>query len=270
MGRPLRWLRPRQRWFVTSRCLEARFLLRPDVAMKQRFGFWLAKATQRFPGIRVHAAIQLSNHTHLCVTDDDGSLAAFCGYFFGMLARDVNELRDRSGPAFHRRYSAEPLLDREATLQKIAYLVCNPVEAGLVRDWREWPGVLVFTQTRDHETHSYRRLDAIAYRAAKARAGRERKTVKQSDFWMEGVLILHPFDEGDADILDPAAICDAVDGRQRALVRIALASRFSVARPCSLRSHMQRRSDPIDRCDRCAMHRPTPSEKRSARSTVHS
>ncbi|MFN7955364.1 MAG: hypothetical protein U0610_26810, partial [bacterium] len=203
MPRPIRWLQPRTRWFVTSRALEARFLLVPSVALNQRVGFWLGRALKRFPGIRAHGLYVASNHVHAVVTDRDGSLSAFCGYFFGKLAKDVNALRERRGPVFHRRFSAEPILDDEAVAERIAYLVCNPIEDRLCEDWREWPGVLLWSQSRKPETFSFRRLNETAYEIARAHAERDGKKVKQEDFFEEEIVTISPVDDGDGGVLDP-------------------------------------------------------------------
>ncbi len=217
MGRPIRWLQPRTRWFITSRALEARCLLVPSVAINQRVGFWLGRALKRFPGIRAHALYVASNHVHACVSDLDGSLSDFVGYFLGNLARDVNALRERSGPLFHRRFSAEPILDDEAVAERIAYLVNNPTEDRLVDDWRDWPGVLLWTKTHQPETRRFRRLNESAYVTAKAHAEHVGKKVKQEDFFEEEVVTITPVDDGEGHLLDPKQIRCAVERRAQAL-----------------------------------------------------
>ena len=97
MARPLRHLVPGTRWFVTFRCLEAMHLLRPDPASVALFGYWLVRALRRFPGIRLAAVVQMSNHGHLTLEDADGVLADFMEYFLGNLARAMNALRGRRG-----------------------------------------------------------------------------------------------------------------------------------------------------------------------------
>ncbi len=217
MPRPVRWLRPHTRWFVTSRALEARFLLVPSDALNQRVGFWLGRALKRFPGIRAHALYVASNHVHACVTDRDGSLSAFFGYFLGQLAKDVNALRERGGPVFHRRFSAEPILDDEAVAERIAYLVCNPIEDRLLEDWREWPGVMLWTQSSQPETFRFRRLDTTGYAIAKRSAERNGKKVKQGEFFEEETVTISPFDDCENGVLDPKVIVRAVKHRAQAL-----------------------------------------------------
>lgn len=47
MGRPLRWLRPRTTCFVTNRCYQRRFLLRPDPDANTIFSLALGGALRR-------------------------------------------------------------------------------------------------------------------------------------------------------------------------------------------------------------------------------
>ena len=69
MGYPLRPLVPGTRYFVTMRCSEARFFLRPDADVNALSAYWLARANQRFPDIVLHGVMFMSNHLHLVVSD---------------------------------------------------------------------------------------------------------------------------------------------------------------------------------------------------------
>jgi len=174
--RPLRHLPPNTSWFVTSRCLQAQYLLRPDEQMTKRFGYWLGRALKRYPGIELFAAVQMSNHFHLVLKDASSELASFMGYFEANLAKAVNQLRKRSGTVFHRRYSAEPILDEAAFDDRILYTVMNPVRAGLVRTHERWPGVLLWAKN-EPTTHVFQWFD-------EAKHDRHRK-----------LRILHPIQE---------------------------------------------------------------------------
>lgn len=216
--RPVRWLTPGTRWFITTRCLESRFFLKPTTALNQRVGFWLATALDRFPGIRLHAVYAASNHLHLIVTDLDGSLSTFGGFFLGRLAKDVNQLLDRLGPVFHRRFSAEPILDDDALVERIAYLVCNPIADRLTHTWRRWPGVLYWYEDGSAESHSFQRLDAHAYTAARS-AVHSPSSVRQRDFFRTATLRLSKPTGRDGRIVAPGRVRGAVDARAAALTR---------------------------------------------------
>jgi len=152
MGRPLRRQAPGQYYLVTSRCHQARFFLRPDTKLNLAVLEWLTRAQHQFPDLRILAVCVLSNHLHLVVHDQKGQLAAWASYFLGNLARAVNRLRGRTGACFERRYSAEPILDDEALVDRLVYTVTNPVAAGLCSWTDRWPGVVLFAHgTRQEE-----------------------------------------------------------------------------------------------------------------------
>ncbi len=174
----------------------------------------MATALERFPAIRLHALYVASNHLHAVVTDADGSLSGFCGFFLGSLAKDVNHMLDRLGPVFHRRFSAEPILDDDALVERIAYLVCNPVADRLTRSWRRWPGVLLWCADGSSNTHSFRRLDGRAYDAARLKVD-----VSPKDFSRTAILRISAPTDGHERILDPERIRSAVTARSATLTR---------------------------------------------------
>jgi hypothetical protein len=75
------------------------------------------------------------------------NLDKFMCYFQGLLARDVLKLRQCSeSVVFPRRYSSEPILDEEALLEKMRYVIMNPVKARIVTDPVEYPGYCSWAQ----------------------------------------------------------------------------------------------------------------------------
>jgi REP element-mobilizing transposase RayT len=105
------------------------------------FLFLLAVAARRF-GIQVHAFCVLSNHFHLVVTDPDARLPAFHQFLDALVARAINAALGR-WEAFWapNSYSAVTLVSPADIVDKTAYVLANPVAAGLVRHGRLWPGV---------------------------------------------------------------------------------------------------------------------------------
>jgi putative transposase len=128
-------------YLVTRRCAQREYLLNPSAIVNGIFLYVLAAAAQRF-GIDVHAVCVLSNHFHLIVTDPDARLPAFEQYLDSLVARAVNASLGR-WEAFWApsSYSAVPLLTPEDVVDKTAYVLANPVAAGLVRRGRDWPGL---------------------------------------------------------------------------------------------------------------------------------
>jgi REP element-mobilizing transposase RayT len=126
---------------VTRRCSQRQFLLRPGRLLNQVFLFLLALAAGRF-GVRIHAFCVLSNHYHLVLTDPHARLPAFCQFLDGLAARALNALHGRWESFWAPdSYSAVVLATPEDLLAKAAYVLANPVAAGLVRSASSWPGL---------------------------------------------------------------------------------------------------------------------------------
>jgi REP element-mobilizing transposase RayT len=128
--------------FVTRRCSEQRFFLRPSRETDEIFLYVLALAARRYH-VLVHAFCVLSNHVHLVVTDREGRLPAFMQYLDSLVARAVNASLGRFEAfwATDGSFSAVEPLEPSDVLDKIAYVLANPVAAGLVERGTDWPGL---------------------------------------------------------------------------------------------------------------------------------
>jgi REP element-mobilizing transposase RayT len=101
----------------------------------------LAVAAQRY-GIQVHAFCVLSNHCHVVVTDPDAQLPAFHQFLDSLVARAVNAWLGRWESFWApNSYSAVTLASPSDIVEKAAYVLANPVAAGLVHSGRLWPGL---------------------------------------------------------------------------------------------------------------------------------
>ncbi len=193
MGRPLRRQAPGQYYLITTRCHQARFFLRPDTHLNLAVLEWLARAQLQFPELRILAVCVMSNHIHLVVHDQAGQLAAWASYFLGNLARAVNRLRERNGVCFERRYSAEPILDDEALVDRLVYTVTNPVTAGLCSRTDQWPGVVLFARGSRREEIPVSWTDRDQERRERARARRRGEALPGSEtFRVESSLAIEP------------------------------------------------------------------------------
>jgi putative transposase len=136
-----RQILPGTTYLVTRRCSERRFFLRPSKRTNDIFRYILAVAASRY-NIQVHAYCVLSNHFHLVVTDPHAKLPDFHRYLDGLVARAINFAIGRWEAFWDPdSYSAVRLETTEAILEKIVYVLANPVAAGLVRQASEWPGL---------------------------------------------------------------------------------------------------------------------------------
>jgi REP element-mobilizing transposase RayT len=128
-------------YLVTRRCSERRFFLRPSRHVNEVFLYVLAVAADRY-GILVHAYCVLSNHYHLIVTDPDARLPEFHRYLDGLVARAMNCALGRWESFWDPdSYSAVRLETPADILEKMVYVLANPIAAGLVRLGSEWPGL---------------------------------------------------------------------------------------------------------------------------------
>lgn len=132
---------PGTTYLITRRCAQRAFLLRPCPTTNAIFLYVLALAASRF-GIHLHAYCVLSNHFHLVVTDPGARLPAFEQYLDSLVARAVNAALGR-WEAFWApsSYSAVALTSADDIIDKAAYVLANPVAAGLVQRGRDWPGL---------------------------------------------------------------------------------------------------------------------------------
>jgi hypothetical protein len=84
----------------------------------------------------------MSTHEHLVLTDTEGQLPRFLQEFHRLVALGVKVLRGWEGAVWdHEKTSVVELRTPEAILEKIAYVMANPVAAGLVQRAHQWPGV---------------------------------------------------------------------------------------------------------------------------------
>jgi REP element-mobilizing transposase RayT len=136
-----RQVTPGSTYLVTRRCTQRQFLLKPSRVVNEVFLYVLALAARRYD-IRIHAYCVLSNHAHIILSDPHARLPAFQQFLDGIVAKALN--------AFHGRwenfwapdtYSAVKLSTTSDILDKVTYVLANPVVAGLVPHGREWPGL---------------------------------------------------------------------------------------------------------------------------------
>ena len=140
MSRPLRMFVANGFYLVTARCLHRHFFLRPSVEASTVIKGVLARAL-RLNGVEVFAFGFLSNHFHLIVRAPRGNLPRFMQHLMTNISKKVGGLIGWRGPFWERRYSAEPILDDEALLAKVKYVLAHGTKEGLVRHCGDWPGL---------------------------------------------------------------------------------------------------------------------------------
>ena len=140
MARPIRMLNAAEIFFVTVRCYQRRYLLRPSTDTNELLGGVLARAV-RLHGVELFAFSIISNHIHLLVRAPRGNLPRFMQYLATNVSKKVGRLVRWGGSFWGRRYAAEPILDETALLGRLRYVLSHGVKEGLVRRCRDWPGL---------------------------------------------------------------------------------------------------------------------------------
>jgi len=98
----------------------------------------LTKVLDRF-GWTCVAFCQMSTHVHLIVSVPDASLALGMKQLNMGYSKDFNARHDRVGQFVRRRYGSRRIVGGRDLVAAYAYVVLNPVRAGLCRrpeDWR--------------------------------------------------------------------------------------------------------------------------------------
>lgn len=158
MTQPRR-VRPGMTVMVSRRSLRRTHLLRPDPEFNGLYEYCLKAAAERH-GVEVHAAVVMSTHEHLVLTDVRGQLPRFLQELHRLVALNVKILRKWEGAVWdHDKTSVVELRTTQAVVEALAYVMANPVAAGLVRTAAEWPGVMTLPHELGRATWTVRRPD---------------------------------------------------------------------------------------------------------------
>lgn len=135
---------PDATYLVTRRCTQRLFLLKPSPRATEIFVYCLAEAARK-TGVLVHAVGVLSNHYHAVCTDPAGRLPEFTAHLHKLVAKCMNAAMGRWENFWSSEKPSTVLLENdEDILDKIVYLACNSVAAGLVAKAEHWPGLMAY------------------------------------------------------------------------------------------------------------------------------
>ncbi|WP_146983356.1 hypothetical protein [Lujinxingia vulgaris] len=108
--------------------------------MKTIAEYVFGRSTQK-NHVEIHAAMVMSNHLHIILTDLKGRRSDFMRDAMSSIARARNKDLERSDHFWDgRQYCDTILLDRDAEERKLLYTWLNPVVADLVERADQWPG----------------------------------------------------------------------------------------------------------------------------------
>jgi putative transposase len=100
--------------------------------------FLLQQQVSELWGWRVHAWCQMGTHYHLVVEAKREQMSYAVHRLNGLYAQRFNRRHERRGHLFENRFSSWVIHDEEHLRATIAYVLENPVRAGLCTDARDW------------------------------------------------------------------------------------------------------------------------------------
>ena len=124
-------------WHVTTRGVERRrvFLDRED----GRFFLALLRRAVETLGLDVHAFCLMPNHYHLVVESPREALSRAMHSLNGVYAETFNARHRRSGHLWGDRFALWQIRDDHHLDAACAYVLANPVRAGLCEQVDDWP-----------------------------------------------------------------------------------------------------------------------------------
>lgn len=137
MARVQRSALPDGYFHVTSRGIPERAIYEDD-ADRQRFLELLRRTEGRYDWA-CHAYCLMTTHYHLVVSSARASLSAGLRDLNGRYARAFNRRHGRFGHLFSERFQARSIDSEEYLHDVSAYVLLNPVKAGLCDRIEEWP-----------------------------------------------------------------------------------------------------------------------------------
>jgi REP element-mobilizing transposase RayT len=141
MAYPIRHFDPQTIFFVTSRTIQSRFLMAPSDKTNELIGGILARAVRQCQ-VELFAYVFTSNHFHAMVRAPSAiAMSRFMQRLQSNIAVKVGRFVGWRGRFFARRYSAEPIVDEGAQVERLTYILSHGVKEGLVSRCRQWPGL---------------------------------------------------------------------------------------------------------------------------------
>jgi REP element-mobilizing transposase RayT len=141
MAYPVRQFDPQTIYFVTSRTIQSRFLMAPSDKTNEFIGGILARAVRQCE-VELFAYVFTSNHFHAMVRAPSAiALSKFMQRLQSNIAIKIGRLVGWRGRFFARRYSAEPIVDDGAQVERLVYILSHGVKEGLVSEVKKWPGL---------------------------------------------------------------------------------------------------------------------------------
>jgi REP element-mobilizing transposase RayT len=141
MAYPIRHFDPQTVFFITSRTIQSRFLMAPSEKTNELIGGILARSVRQCE-VELFAYVFTSNHFHAMVRAPSAiAMSRFMQRLQSNIAVKVGRFVGWRGRFFARRYSAEPIVDEGAQVERLKYILSHGVKEGLVARCQQWPGL---------------------------------------------------------------------------------------------------------------------------------
>jgi putative transposase len=138
MARTPRSSLPDGYFHVSARGVDRSLPLFADTVDRTTF-LHLLRRTIRGYGWSCHALCLMSTHYHLVVESTQKQLSAGLQWLNCLYALHFNQRHGRFGHVFAGRFDARAIEDEEYLYAACAYVVLNPVQAGLCESADGWP-----------------------------------------------------------------------------------------------------------------------------------
>ena len=142
MPRPLRHCNERYVAEITGRTLFGLFRLAPKPLLMTEIVGIFAKAQEKYPQVKLHIIVTLSNHYHTLATCGDANvLGRWLSWTKAAIARAAQFHHRFPGPVWGRRSATISVLDDAALRDRVKYLMAQACVENLVLRPADWPGV---------------------------------------------------------------------------------------------------------------------------------
>lgn len=143
MSTPPRRIRPNMVYEISRRTVSSEFRLVADPVVEQLFRYLLAEYSNLY-GVEVISATVMLNHYHLQLLDRLGLLPLFVQTFDSVMARALNCYHGTQGTFWcGNGYTPLEPMTEQAQLERLDYIIENPLAANLVRRLHDYPHVRV-------------------------------------------------------------------------------------------------------------------------------
>jgi len=126
---------------VTTRTIQSMFLLKPSEEFNEIALGVLGRTLAEVSGVKVLGFTVMSNHyVKLLHVRDAKALSDFMAYFNGNLAKEACRQYGWGGKLWSRRYTDIEVVDEEAMVKRLRYVIAHGAKEGLVESPKDWPG----------------------------------------------------------------------------------------------------------------------------------